>query len=153
LHIKLRNGVLVIVPPTLILRLKSHFHSLSCGVDLILGMNGYIWIQTPSSSNMLAQDDQRMDEDGRGEATASMAIYSSQNDEISNETRGTIDRVAACIKILAANDVHISDTNVSEAYQASLHMRSDDGEELDTHQLFLPDMQSSIVAAVAASQT
>jgi len=25
-------------------RCKSHFHSLACGVDVILGLNGYIWV-------------------------------------------------------------------------------------------------------------
>ncbi|EGO20581.1 hypothetical protein SERLADRAFT_476909, partial [Serpula lacrymans var. lacrymans S7.9] len=41
---KLRNGQLIIVPPILVRRLKSHFISLPCGVDLILGLNGYIWV-------------------------------------------------------------------------------------------------------------
>lgn len=41
---KLRNGQLVGVPRGLVRRLKSHFFSLPCGVDLILGLNGYIWV-------------------------------------------------------------------------------------------------------------
>jgi exosome complex component RRP4 len=41
---KLRNGVLVQVPPVLIRRCKSHFHSLPMGIDLIIGVNGFIWI-------------------------------------------------------------------------------------------------------------
>jgi exosome complex component RRP4 len=41
---KLRNGQLVRVPSGLVRRLKSHFFSLPCGVDLILGLNGYIWV-------------------------------------------------------------------------------------------------------------
>jgi exosome complex component RRP4 len=41
---QLRNGQLATVPPALVRRLKSQFHSLPCGVDLILGMNGYIWV-------------------------------------------------------------------------------------------------------------
>jgi exosome complex component RRP4 len=41
---KLRNGSLVIVPANLIKRSKSHFISLIYGVDLILGMNGFIWV-------------------------------------------------------------------------------------------------------------
>lgn len=32
------------VPAQLILRLKSHFHTLACGLDLIIGINGWIWI-------------------------------------------------------------------------------------------------------------
>lgn len=41
---QLRNGQLVTVAPILVRRLKSHFISLPCGIDLILGLNGYIWV-------------------------------------------------------------------------------------------------------------
>lgn len=45
---KLDNGVLIEVPHTLIKRVKSHFVSLpSTSVDVILGLNGFIWI-TPT---------------------------------------------------------------------------------------------------------
>lgn len=32
------------VPPVLVQRCKSQFHSLPCGVQVILGLNGYIWV-------------------------------------------------------------------------------------------------------------
>lgn len=41
---KLENGMLAVVPPYLIRRLKHHFVSLPCGVDAIIGVNGHIWI-------------------------------------------------------------------------------------------------------------
>src|SRR5260221_12160279 len=41
---QLRNGQVVTIPPILIRRLKSHFFALPCGVDIILGINGYIWV-------------------------------------------------------------------------------------------------------------
>ena len=41
---KLRNGQLVTISPVLIRRLKSHFLSLPCGVDAILGLNGFVWV-------------------------------------------------------------------------------------------------------------
>ncbi|CAO3689135.1 unnamed protein product [Rhizopus microsporus] len=41
---KLRNGSFICVPPVLVQRCKSQFHSLPCGVDVILGLNGYIWV-------------------------------------------------------------------------------------------------------------
>lgn len=42
---KLRNGLLAPVQPQLIQRLKSHFATLSkAQVDLVVGMNGYIWV-------------------------------------------------------------------------------------------------------------
>jgi exosome complex component RRP4 len=41
---KLENGQLVEVPAVLVPRLPQHYIVLPCGVDLILGRNGMIWI-------------------------------------------------------------------------------------------------------------
>jgi len=45
---KLVNGQFVSVSSGVIRRTKQHFHSLECGVDVILGTNGYIWISEPN---------------------------------------------------------------------------------------------------------
>jgi exosome complex component RRP4 len=66
----LRNGMLVKVPPTLIRRLKSHFFSLACGVDIILGLNGFIWVSKH------IQEHEQMGEEGFD----AQAIYSNKND-------------------------------------------------------------------------
>lgn len=68
--LQLRNGQLVTVPPALIRRLKSHFLTLPCGVDLILGLNGYIWI-----SKHVKQSEQEGEEGFDAEA-----VYSNRND-------------------------------------------------------------------------
>jgi exosome complex component RRP4 len=34
----------VAVPAVLIKRSKSHFHDFPCGVSVVLGLNGYIWV-------------------------------------------------------------------------------------------------------------
>ena len=68
--LKLRNGQLVTVPPILVRRLKSHFITLPCGVDLILGLNGYIWV----SKHM--KESEREGEEGFD----AEAVYSNQND-------------------------------------------------------------------------
>lgn len=67
---QLRNGQLVSIPPVLIRRLKSHFLSLPCGVDLILGLNGYIWISKLTKAN---------EQEGE-EGFDAEAVYSSRND-------------------------------------------------------------------------
>lgn len=41
---KLRCGQFLRVPSVLVRRQKQHFHSLRCGVDVILGNNGYLWL-------------------------------------------------------------------------------------------------------------
>jgi len=47
---KLENGMLIRVRSSLIKRSKQHFVTLPCGVDLILGLNGFIFLSpTPNS--------------------------------------------------------------------------------------------------------
>ena len=58
------------IQPNLIRRLKSHFVSLPCGVDLILALNGYIWV-----SKHLKETEQEGEEGFDAEA-----VYSNQND-------------------------------------------------------------------------
>lgn len=69
-YTQLRNGQLVTIPPILVRRLKSHFISLPCDVDLILGLNGYIWV-----SKHVKESDQEGEEGFDAEA-----VYSNQND-------------------------------------------------------------------------
>lgn len=58
------------VPPILVRRLKSHFYTLPCGVDLILGLNGYIWV-----SKHVKESEQEGEEGFDAEA-----VYSNKND-------------------------------------------------------------------------
>lgn len=58
------------VPPILVRRLKSQFYALPCGVDLILGLNGYIWVSKHVK-----------DQEQEGEAGFDAeAVYSNKND-------------------------------------------------------------------------
>ncbi len=70
IQLQLRNGQLVTVPPILIRRLKSHFYSLPCGVDLILGLNGYVWVSKHVKDN---------EQEGE-EGFDAEAVYSNLND-------------------------------------------------------------------------
>lgn len=73
--LQLRNGLLVIVPPSLIVRLKSHFHTLPFGVDLIIGLNGYIWVSKTIAKVIKADGE----EAGFGEESGE-GVYSAQNE-------------------------------------------------------------------------
>jgi exosome complex component RRP4 len=94
---KLRNGTLVDVPAELVKRSKSHFITLPCGVDVVLGLNGYIWI----SKHVYISPDIANQPEG---------LYSNQNDEISISERETIARVSNLIKALAAQKAMIDET-------------------------------------------
>jgi len=104
---KLRNGQLVTIPPILVRRLKSHFIALPCGVDLILGLNGYIWV-----SKHVKESDQEGEEGFDAEA-----VYSNQNDPIDGSTRIAISRVTNIIRVLAAHFVPLTDALLLEAYE------------------------------------
>ncbi|ORY93067.1 hypothetical protein BCR43DRAFT_444922 [Syncephalastrum racemosum] len=105
---KLRNGSFVAVPPALVQRCKSQFHTLPCGVDVILGLNGYIWV-SKKLQNLATE----------GEVDAQI-MYSAQNDPILPEERQTIARVCNVISALARQYMHINDTVIVYAYEASL---------------------------------
>ncbi|EIM82122.1 uncharacterized protein STEHIDRAFT_65970 [Stereum hirsutum FP-91666 SS1] len=104
---KLRNGQLVTVPPILVRRLKSHFMPLPCGVDLILGLNGYIWV-----SKHVKESEQEGEEGFDSEA-----VYSNRNDNIDDATRTAISRVANIIHVLASHSVPLTDIVLLEAYE------------------------------------
>lgn len=40
--------------PSLIKRRKNHFHNLPCGISIIIGNNGYIWI-SPQQQNIVVE--------------------------------------------------------------------------------------------------
>ncbi|KAI9317579.1 exosome complex exonuclease-like protein RRP4 [Dichotomocladium elegans] len=107
---KLRNGSFIVVPPVLVQRCKSQFHTLPCGVDVILGLNGYIWVNKKLQGLT----------DGHGDDVDATVTYSSKNDAISQEERENIARVSNCISALAKKYMHINDTIIIYTYEASL---------------------------------
>lgn len=130
---KLRNGQLVVVPPVLVRRLKSHFIALPCGVDLILGLNGYIWV----CKHM-------QDADHGDEGFDAEAVYSNQNDEIDGPTRLAISRVSSIIRVLADHFVPLTDTLFLEAYNWLIE------QEVNTKDLILGDLGDAMVAATCS---
>ncbi|KAI9486332.1 MAG: exosome complex exonuclease rrp4 [Benjaminiella poitrasii] len=115
---KLRNGSFVCVPPVLVQRCKSQFHSLPCGIDVILGLNGYIWVH-------------KKFEGITGDETDPTVYYSSVNDPITEEERQEIARVSNCISALAKQYMHINDTIIVYTYEASLEYTVKDLLKLD----------------------
>ncbi|KAJ1564088.1 Exosome complex component RRP4, partial [Cladochytrium tenue] len=48
---KLRTGTLVTIPAYTVKRSKTHFVSLACGVDVVLGVNGNCWVTLGGGNN------------------------------------------------------------------------------------------------------
>ncbi|KAI8590594.1 hypothetical protein BDZ88DRAFT_414169 [Geranomyces variabilis] len=126
---KLRNGSLVTVTSALIKRTKSHFVTLPCGVDVILGLNGYIWVakHVPISPEQANQPD---------------ALYHNDNEPISDTEREIIARVCNTILALAKHNNFINDTMIVYAYEAGSSHRVKD--------ILKPDISQEIVQTARA---
>lgn len=99
---KLSQGSLVKVSPTLIKRRKTHFHYLPCGVSVILGNNGYIWVSPKFSE---------IEEDDGG--------FVETNERISKTVREMVARVRNCVLCLARFKLLLYDTSIIYAYDVS----------------------------------
>ncbi|KAF8199084.1 exosome complex exonuclease rrp4 [Pholiota molesta] len=133
---KLRNGQLVVVPPILVRRLKSHFLTLPCGVDLILGLNGYIWV-----SKHVKENEQEGEEGFDAEA-----VYSNVNDDIDYSTRSAISRVTHIIRVLTSHFVPLTDALLLEAYEWAVEHES------GPKDLLQQDFGDALVASVTSAQ-
>ncbi|KAI9849090.1 MAG: exosome non-catalytic core subunit rrp4 [Sclerophora amabilis] len=110
-------------------------------VDVVLGVNGYIWIAKHGAANGTAASD-----GGSGptptttgttgksgqvsitrlEETTSFSMYSSQNDEIAPATRREIARIAGCVRALVEAKVRVDEDMVMRAYEAALDVQVED---------------------------
>ena len=132
---KLENGQLLVVPPFLVKRAKHHFITLNCGVDVVLGHNGYIWLTAAHASTMDNQEWQDDDSDN-GDMNISQAEISREVDEmesrrdrqakkvVSPEERLEVARVANSIQILANHNSLITRKTIEKLYNSSLKMAS-----------------------------
>ncbi|OLL25367.1 Exosome complex component rrp4 [Neolecta irregularis DAH-3] len=129
---KLRNGYFLQVPPIYIVRSKSHIYNMPGGVDVILGVNGYVYVMKhlalPTGTGISVT---------RLEEEASEAIYSNVNEDIPEITRSNIARIANCIKALAKMQIPITETMIISAYEASMELE-------DVGDLVFPEVQERI---------
>lgn len=110
---KLANGTLVSVPASLVKRGKQHFVTLPCGVDMILGHNGFVHISwnDPTSAPAPSQFQPPAQ-------TAAKAAEDSAH-LLTMDARLTIARVRNSLMALAAVFVAISPDTVMDVYSAS----------------------------------
>ncbi|XP_047028262.1 exosome complex component RRP4 [Helicoverpa zea] len=102
---KLGQGMLMKVFPSYIKRRKNHFHHLPCGISVIIGNNGYIWISPPERHSMV-----------EGERDEVVNVEQT----VSRTDRETMARVKNCISALVASKIMLDDTSIMFAYEESL---------------------------------
>ncbi|KAI4840684.1 exosome complex component RRP4 [Plasmodium brasilianum] len=102
---KLTNGVLITVPQTLIQNQKKHIFVFSCNVQIILGMNGYIWISSPLKKSKDTNPNS-IDED----------IEGNKFEEVDDNTRKNISIISNIIKLLAKYHININYDIITKIY-------------------------------------
>lgn len=106
---KLVTGELITVQASLVRRSRSHFLTFSWGVEVILGLNGYVWIGKPRKK----MDEQDLD-----------AIYSSTLMSVSKEEREMISRTRNCILALDRLFRYIDEDSIRRIFDASQSLPS-----------------------------
>lgn len=141
---KLRNGVFLAVSGTgggggRVVRARRQVWTVSTGngggdVDVVLGVNGYIWICAHSSSTTAGSSASTEANTNtntvptshvpitRLEDSVSSAIFSNRNDFIAPATRREIARLVGCVRALVRAGVRVDEEMVMRAYEAALDL-------------------------------
>jgi hypothetical protein len=132
---RLGAGQFLRVSPHLIKRSKTHVLSLSIGVDVILGCNGYCFITCacatppPSNSHLTLSHSPSLpasvdltDEQNRGVGVGG----SSHAQTVERSTRETICRVHNVLTLLARHRHAIHKSSLVQVYKATLHLAPKD---------------------------
>lgn len=144
---KLRNGVFLAVSGTGggggVVRARRQVWTVSTGngggeVDVVLGVNGYVWICAHSSTTASTTEPNNNNTTAtmtshvpitRLEDTVSSAIYSNRNDTIAPATRREIARLVGCVRALVRARVRVDEEMVMRAYEAALDLADANDED------------------------
>jgi len=132
---KLRNGVFLAVSGTGggggVVRARRQVwtvHTSNGGgeVDVVLGVNGYIWICARSNSELAEGDGGAKVSITRLEDAVDESMYSNRNDEIGAQTRREIARLAGCVRALVEGGVRVDEEMLMRAYEVSTEGMDED---------------------------
>lgn len=148
---KLRNGVFVSVTGTGggggVVRSKRQVWTMDTAngagqVDVIMGVNGYIWISRHVESDVAAESSgiNRMEE------SVTSKVYSSQNDTIDLATMREIARIRSVILAFVENGVKVDEDRVVRGYQEAV----DIGRETTEDDLYLGGERGKRLAATVS---
>jgi exosome complex component RRP4 len=142
---KLRNGVFMSISGTGggggVVRARRQLWTIDTmngggKVDVILGVNGYIWINKHIEVAGGETAITRMEE------SVSATVYSSQNDSIAPETRKEIARIRGVITLLVEEGLRVDEDMVMKGYEAALLVDSEEDGETN---VFLGGEQGKLV--------
>lgn len=116
---KLENGQLIIVPANLIRRQPQHYITLSCGMDLILGMNGQIWITRSIPQAWKLQEKDWDEVTPLAETLQNLKMRHAQT-PYTVEERQVAARLRNCISALAEERLQVTPDSIMSVYAMSL---------------------------------
>ncbi|KAG9238087.1 hypothetical protein BJ875DRAFT_86639 [Amylocarpus encephaloides] len=143
---KLRNGVFMSVTGTGggggVIRARRQVWTMDTEhgggkVDVILGVNGYIWISKHIEVTTAETAITRMEE------SVSATVYSSQNDEIAPETRREISRIRGVITLLVQKGLRVDEEMVMRGYSTAIEV--DDREPGESNEYLGGDRGKSVL--------
>lgn len=108
---KLKNGCFLSVPAHLVQRQKTHFHELPGNVDVVIGVNGYIWISKHRNDLKEVADFARTVLEERQQEN----LYADENEEIDRKTRRNIAVTANCVMAITSQGLVLNDTLLEAA--------------------------------------
>ncbi|KAI1331815.1 exosome component 2 [Xylariaceae sp. FL0255] len=142
---KLRNGVFFSVSGTGggggVVRARRQAFALDIGhgaagdadkIDVILGVNGYIWINHHIEGEGPTSESAGGTSITRAEESVGLNVYSSQNDEILHSTLREIVRVRCVIEALVEHGLRVDEDTVVRGYHGAVEMDRADGDGDDT---------------------
>lgn len=146
---KLRNGVFVSVSGigggAGVVRAKRQAWTLDAAngaakIDILLGVNGYIWISRHVESDIAAEAAgiNRMEE------SVSTRVYSSQNDDIDQPTMREIARIRSVVLALVENGLKVDEDMVTKGYTEAVEL----GRESPDDDLYLGGERGKRLAAI-----
>lgn len=129
---KLRNGVFLSVTGTGgggVVRSRRQVWTVQAAngggeVDVVLGVNGYIWICKHVGGELVEGKGGRDVGVGMGvnnlEERVGEGMYENRNESIGQETRREIARLSGCVRALVEGGCRVDEEMVMRAYEASL---------------------------------
>ncbi|CAD6199467.1 unnamed protein product [Caenorhabditis auriculariae] len=101
---KLRQGILVQVPPHLIKKSKVHFHTLPYGMAIIIGCNGGVWISAALPEAAQEENQHKFHD----------------FEKVPIDVRQAMVRIAACVRLLRDYSISVYLTSITTCYDMSL---------------------------------
>lgn len=125
------------VSPSLIKRSPSHFHELNCGILLIIGNNGFIWIYPQSDS-----DETESEQKKPVDIYVSPEVLLPKPIIAYSQMRLTMARIRNAIVVLSTKKKAIHPDTIMDVFRLS------EEQKIHPKEMLYPDVSTTLVAKI-----